>query len=275
MKNGLFRAWRYHRNAPAHLAGVLAAPPPNHKRYEPMASFSEHFSEEAIIEALCRARIKLAEKRHDAAFQHNIARTARAPHTVMPTDWGTIPLDIFPGRRFWHRFRPKQRGTSPAAEVNQRALYTAVMTLRQQTPPPAWAVALAKVVARIRSRVLSKRAFRFKPPTIIPLPKEPGGHTYRPLATYPLEDKIIEGITARYLRTSLDRALLRSCMAFRCQTRNHPPPTTHDALARILRMRTQYPAQILTVAECDIKGFLDTASYCPLVHESCSNSAGC
>jgi hypothetical protein len=25
----------------------------------------------------------------------------------------------------------------------------------------------------------------------------------------------------------------------------------------------------------DLEKFLDTASYCPLVHESCSNSSGC
>ena len=29
------------------------------------------------------------------------------------------------------------------------------------------------------------------------------------------------------------------------------------------------------VVDLDIARFLDTASYCPLIHESCSNSAGC
>ena len=29
------------------------------------------------------------------------------------------------------------------------------------------------------------------------------------------------------------------------------------------------------ILDADIRGFLDTASYCPLVHESCSNSSGC
>jgi len=31
----------------------------------------------------------------------------------------------------------------------------------------------------------------------------------------------------------------------------------------------------LEVVDIDIAKFLDTASYCPLVHESCSNSSGC
>jgi hypothetical protein len=29
------------------------------------------------------------------------------------------------------------------------------------------------------------------------------------------------------------------------------------------------------VCDLDIKGFLDTASYCPLIHESCSNRVDC
>ena len=29
------------------------------------------------------------------------------------------------------------------------------------------------------------------------------------------------------------------------------------------------------VVDADLSKYLDTASYCPLIHESCSNSAGC
>ena len=29
------------------------------------------------------------------------------------------------------------------------------------------------------------------------------------------------------------------------------------------------------IVDGDLKDFLDTASYCPLVHESCANSSGC
>jgi len=29
------------------------------------------------------------------------------------------------------------------------------------------------------------------------------------------------------------------------------------------------------VVDADLSKYLDTASYCPLVHESCSNSSGC
>ena len=59
-----------------------------------MRSFEQHFSEKSIIEELCRARIQLASSRHGAAFFHNIARTAKAPHTVSPPAWGHIPVSF-------------------------------------------------------------------------------------------------------------------------------------------------------------------------------------
>jgi hypothetical protein len=226
-----------------------------------MRSFKDHFSDEAIIQELCRARITLATTRHDAAFFHNISESSAPAHDILPQNWGKIPVDIFPPRSVWHRFRPKHRAGLQAADINYRALCRAVLELRQRTPPPAWAAKLQQAIDGIRGRVLSAKPFRLKPPAVIPVRKEPKGHQYRPLAIYPLADKIIEGLTARYLRTNLDSALLVSCMAFRCGTRHRPPPTTHDALSEILEMRARYPERDLYVAECDIKGFFDCVGH--------------
>lgn len=226
-----------------------------------MRSFEDHFSDEAIIQELCRARITLATTRHDAAFFHNISESATPAHEIPPRDWGKISAEIFPPRRVWHRFRPKDRTGLQSANTSYRALCRAVLELRQQTPPPEWAAKLQRVIDGMRGRVLSARPFLLKAPTVIPVRKEPKGHNYRPLAIYPLADKIIEGLSARYLRTNLDSSLLGSCMAFRCGTRHRPPPTTHDALSEILRMRSRYPERDLYVAECDIKGFFDCVGH--------------
>lgn len=146
-----------------------------------MGSFAEHFSDEAIIAELCRARITLATKRHEDVFLHNIAGTEPPAHARQPIDWGKIPLDIFPPRRAWHRFRRKSRGDAQAPDLNFEALHRAVLSLRKQSPQRVWARKLEATVRRIRTRVLSKRPFRFQRPTILSLPKERGGHLYRPL----------------------------------------------------------------------------------------------
>jgi retron-type reverse transcriptase len=48
------------------------------------------------------------------------------------------------------------------------------------------------------------------------------------------------------------------------------PHQALDALSVGLHRR-----RVNWVLDSDIRGFLDAASYCPLVHEICSNSVGC
>jgi hypothetical protein len=40
-------------------------------------------------------------------------------------------------------------------------------------------------------------------------------------------------------------------------------------------IRNHLKAGYQAVYDADLKGYLDAASYCPLVHEICSNSVGC
>ncbi len=221
--------------------------------------FEQYFSEEAIIRELCRARIKLAAKRHDAQFFRNIDLDSERPDQLSPSDWGNVPLNIFPPRRAWHRYRPKSRGMTPPLAVHVETLFRATIALRRSNPKQRWARNLARTVRLIRSRVLSSQPFNFQRPTIIPIRKEPGSNFYRPLAAFPLQDKIVECLTAKYFRVELDHALLPSCVAFRAEQQSGHSPTTHDAITIIDGVRSKY--RRLYVAECDIQGFFDCVSH--------------
>ena len=140
------------------------------------------------------------------------------------------------------------------------ALVKAVLKLPNRHPGAGWAQNLSRTITSIRERALSGQAFRFPAPQIIPQRKEIGGHAYRPLATFNLDDKIIENLTARYLRETLDPALLESCLAFRSRRPDRPPPATHDALKTIIKAVEAQQGAGLFVAECDIKGS-STASH--------------
>ncbi len=50
-----------------------------------------------------------------------------------------------------------------------------------------------------------------------------------------------------------------------------PGRNAHQALEEI---RGYLKAGYQAVYDVDLEGYLDTASYCPLVHESCSNNGG-
>src|ERR1041385_5283884 len=226
-----------------------------------MMSFEEVFSEDSIIAELCKERVKIAKQRSDKLFFYRIATDDQ--YEDAHTKETKRIFSLFPPRRFWHCYRPRQRGTKPSTALNFESLIAAVRMLKRHSQNEKWAQNLDKIVGKIRDRVLSESGgFSFSKPKIVPLAKEPRGHQFRPLAVFDnLEDKIIDRLTARYFRESLDSALLKSCFAFRCRRGRTLPPTTHLALNKLLRLNKQHRKKGLYVAECDIKGFFDCVSH--------------
>lgn len=206
-------------------------------------------------------RAKWARKRNDKLFLQRIApRTGIANNRALRSadSW-----DLFPPRRLWHRYRPMQseRGQRSAFDLNVDTLFRAILDLRRKMPAAPWVLRLNSKVQELRSRALHGSTFCFGRPRIIPLEKDRRAHEYRPLAVFCREDKIIDALTARYLRCALDAALAPCCLAFRTGARGAPPPTIHDALEAILTIRGANPQKELYVAECDIRGFFDCVSH--------------
>jgi hypothetical protein len=221
--------------------------------------FRDTFSVESVLLQLCKERAKLARRRNDIQFLHRIDRNQPSLPRMSGPD-GEIHR-MFPARREWHRFRPGKREGKSSYELNTEALYKAGRRLRVTNPEAPWVQALNERIANIRRRVLGSEAFNFESPKVLPLEKEKGSHKFRPLAIFPLDDKIIDSLTARYLRRLLDHALLPSCLAFRCGQGSKKPPTTHDALKKIIDLNRRHLKSRLFVAECDIKSFYDCVSH--------------
>ncbi len=51
-----------------------------------------------------------------------------------------------------------------------------------------------------------------------------------------------------------------------------PKRSAQEAIQKVHKLLCEGYADVV---DADLSKYLDTASYCPLVHESCSNSAGC
>lgn len=226
-----------------------------------MKSFDEQFSEEAIIYELCRARVKLASKRNEALFLHRIS--CDIPGVGDEHGNAAQLCAMLPPRRQWHRFRPSLKDRDPASGVNPnlRSLCKAVTILRTQFPQELWVMLLNAAVQRIRERALDFKVQPFGAPHISAVPKDKKQHIYRPIASFGLDDKIVDTITARYLRTCIDGALLESCIAFRVSCSGAALPSIHDALDRIVKINKRHRSTGLYVAECDIKGFFDSVSH--------------
>lgn len=81
-----------------------------------------------------------------------------------------------------------------------------------------------------------------------------------------VRDRVVQMATLLILEPIFEADFLDCSYGFR------PGRSAHQALEEI---RGHLQAGYQAVYDADLKSYLDTASYCPQVHESCSNNAGC
>ena len=119
-------------------------------------------------------------------------------------------------------------------------------------------------LADLHSRV-QRGVYRAKPSRRVYIPKADGRQ--RPLGVAALEDKIVQQAVVTTLNQIYEADFKGFSYGFR------PGRSPHEALdalsVGIHRKRVKW------VLDADIRGFLDPASYCPQIHESCSKSVDC
>ena len=82
-----------------------------------------------------------------------------------------------------------------------------------------------------------------------------------------LEDKIVQQAVVTILNAIYEEDFLGFSYGFR------PGRSPHQALDALSYALTR--KRVNWILDADIRGFLDAASYCPLIHESWLKSVGC
>jgi len=212
-------------------------------------SLADYFSDEALITALCRMRIKEADK---------AVKMANGFHSQPGQPYEYDTAHFLPPRRLWNRYRPRERSKLGSTKVSEISLKRATIQLRAGNAP--WASELNCLLLRVRQRALESENFAFTPPHLSPLLKK--GNVYRPLASFELDDKLIDGALAKYWKDQLDELFDPASMAFRARpTDGSLMPSTHVALDLICERRDRSQVGSLYAAECDIKGFFDCVDH--------------
>jgi len=98
----------------------------------------------------------------------------------------------------------------------------------------------------------------------IPKPGQPG--KTRPLGIPTVKDRVVQMAVKLVIEPIFEADFLPCSFGFR------PKRTPRMALSTIVQSVNDGYSFVVDV---DLKSYLDRVSYCPLVHENCSNSGGC
>ena len=112
-------------------------------------------------------------------------------------------------------------------------------------------------IQRIQGRVLVTDAFAFESPRVIADVKDARARTYRPISVLDWEEKLVDGLTARYLRDEMDSLFDPASLAFRNHAKGKRVDVLDEAVAQIEHYRSKHGKYGLFVAEVDIYSFFD------------------
>ena len=163
--------------------------------------------------------------------------------------WFRLFDKVFAERNLWAAFQ-QVAANRGAAGVD----HVTVQEFQRRLPDSLWELA-----DQLRSGTYQPQAVRR---TYIP---KPGSTETRPLGIPTVKDRVVQMAVKLVIEPIFEADFVPCSFGFR------PEKTPRMALS-IIAEKTQ--AGYSHVVDVDLKSYLDTASYCPLIHESSSNKSG-
>lgn len=219
-----------------------------------------YLSEAAISKRLARARIQVAQKRHDQHFLYNLNLSHRNPAKKLGNDAEQL-CGMLPPRRAWARSNRVVRSRFSSKRITEISILNAIKIARRSKDTPAWLSNLRVFIKQTRRRLHDVKRMEIAAPRVTLIPKDKVKKTFRPLATFSLSDQAIIGPTADCLRATIDGLLSKSCYAFRTCPPGRSAPQHHDAVEDLRSYIVKNNANAIYVAECDIQKFFDAVSH--------------
>jgi RNA-directed DNA polymerase len=168
------------------------------------------------------------------------------------------------------RERKETKFTALLHHVTVALLRDSFYALKRRAAPGVDGVTWEEYETGLESRLVDlhsrvhRGAYRAQPSRRVYIPKPDGRQ--RPLGVAALEDKVVQQAVVTILNQIYEEDFRGFSYGFR------PGRNQHKALDALYVAITR--KKVNWMLDCDIRSFLDVASYCPLIHEVLSNKLG-
>lgn len=237
-----------------------------------MKTLNDYFTTDRIVKYLCRIRAKQSKQRNKMHLLGAISsRTKFNRHDNCKQDDEfsedqKLLQTILPPRRKWKKLTLKNRyeGTDrlDSVKVNEKSLIVTIKYYQQNHPNETFLIRLREFVKEIQAEVNGQ--CRLSAPQIVPKRKDENSRECRPISNFKLKDRIIIGLTNKYLSQLFDEYFYEHSYAFRMpkiEGEAKHEVTHHDAIRSIQSFLHMHGNCDLWVSECDIGKFFDSVHH--------------
>lgn len=234
--------------------------------------FEQYFSLYEIAKTLSALRVKVASSRHRyQMYWSRLLLVNENGKELFPIEEVPSELDkLLPPRRSWHRSGKEARKNQSGIETASLSIIRTISGAQKSgtLALSQWGRNLSSFCESV-SAIVSRGDFCFSLPRIQLVRKGCGRvktmdenkklGAYRCISKFDkLEDRIIIGKTATYLRDVFDSQFLDCCYAFR---RNGHKFSFRTAVANLIEYRRRFDDKPLYVADCDVQKFFDVINH--------------
>jgi hypothetical protein len=214
----------------------------------------QYINNDAMVRKLSSFRANTAAVEHDKL---RLDAICPSDHHRWLSERAMALQQLQPPRKDW--IRPQRRQGMTSQQKTVLSVYAATMK-GLSLPDAAKAfhtLNLQEFMARVRAKALGDAPYVFGAPRISPIPKALDSSVYRAIAQLAMDDSVVDGTLARYLRDCFDPDFLPNSLAFRCRRPGQAVPTHHDGFRAVMKFLKDHHDDEIWVGEYDLRKFFD------------------